>query len=1635
MSVINRIEVANLLNKHGDIASPWDAKMRHLLLDLRGQSSAISMENGFGKTTLAEALIGLLSRDRTLLARTRRKCSPSSVAGQGRSWSHLRVEFRAGESGGQSDMLAAAGEEVAGETFVFGMYGYSDGSGLSFYHYAGRLEDVPVYHVTRDAKLALYANSDVQTAMRQHKVTRSANREEWLDAVGAHISRRELAQLAAFQKEGGADKSQIFNAIKPRAGEKADQAFFFEVLAPQILSGATRGETDEGEDLIEDVILNSGTKVTELRQRLSEAENDQRRAEDKVTRLADLNTQGEALLEARRQLADLDEGLAASERLLGGQALLGLPGLPRRPDAPDDESGEADLVAGFAWALGDTERPRVSTWLLARLTGQAERAVRQALSERGARVDAHRRLVHLSESAWPQARDVHHVTFASARDWLEDSHVFADDSARYRALSRLEDAAEAFEGLDGNRFREEVIADREYVKELKTDINRLDVQWERLDGEREQLESRQREFTDNQSFYTQALAQGLFSEDELEAPEATREAAVAQADETRRALNEHLGRVGELRQPAQWHAEFKAAHPRTSPGELLALKIEQQEALDEERERIESELGDADARQAAARDERHRLDGERQRLEGEQGPLRQGREAWQAFIEGWPEADVHEFWSRRKTELSEWQQALRGQRQRQDDARALRARLTPLAEAARHYADIHGDDEPVHLRDCLYRESRALDDESHRLAREEQRLRELHQAWLRFAELSEQSPAQWLKDAKSRYPRLLREAEGLDEKIQARKRYLESLAGDPLARQVAESEAQRLLDEAGIAFVPLHEALTRFEADEVSRRDWLAQAAGQLFAPVIEGEAAAGDAAGLLIERGLGVPVLEAGRLAACLSQGQPPLGAVQGKETLAVKAALDPQFLTALREETQQRLDIERQRRVALGEEIERLDPHGERFALALRAQVAADEKVDDALESLQAEQARLAEQRERLAPRLTDAALAAIDDYQRYLLEGGDRALEAAAEDLLEAETRLAELTPKVHEAEQALEAHGPTWLAAEKFADAGGVERLSALESRLEALREQAAIVAEREGDAAEQVASLRLRRDDLAARLRELFADGERDRLKRLAAFEDEGGEAFMACAETVQADLEQTLATAIRRADFDFARIRAYLDVRDEKGGSQKLEREIARLKRELGETRDARKRKAHEQQVVEGRLEANQQAMVLTDQLGIAWLAVVRELPADWSRRIMALDDPAGASRWPVDHPQAERLDDALDDWRRLAGSDTGNENESDEVDLAALESCQQTLVDALEGLNLGERSRNRDRQAREVEQRVQALDAALHDARDSRLFNDTERARLATLEGVQPAALDDLQALYAQLNGQLDEHRERVARLHASREHIEGTLVERLGSIITDAAGNLDILRRVARRSGEGGAYFEVKASLIGDEAVRELIQQLLADIDEHQAALRRRQQQEGGMAASDQRRRDEELGRQIRRRIYRGLFRDVSIRLKHDAIRPHGRLFSLNEDMSEGQREAVSLMWLVKLSEFAIERELRELPGHQKRRARAGRESVILLDGLFSKLSHRRLIQDSLESLRNTRGRFQMIGLIHNPNYENDATIFPTYLVGSVIGGAQGQGGHVIVRDGRVVDPQDLARSVGEASLFGIHVTEPTS
>ena len=322
----------------------------------------------------------------------------------------------------------------------------------------------------------------------------------------------------------------------------------------------------------------------------------------------------------------------------------------------------------------------------------------------------------------------------------------------------------------------------------------------------------------------------------------------------------------------------------------------------------------------------------------------------------------------------------------------------------------------------------------------------------------------------------------------------------------------------------------------------------------------------------------------------------------------------------------------------------------------------------------------------------------------------------------------------------------------------------------------------------------------------------------------------------------------------------------------------------------------------------------------------------------------------------------------------------------------------------------------------------------EHRLFNSTEQARLNRLGSADSVALQELVSMSNTLTVQIKESEEQLTLLQESMAGKEGELNERLTSIIMHSVDNLDILRKVAKKSSGDNAFFVIKADTVSEEGVRDLVRSLLAEIEDNQKQIRSRKAKNLPVGSEEKQKKD--LQKDLRSQIYRRLFTNISIQLKHKAIRSHGSLFSLNESMSEGQREAVSLMWLVKLSEFAIERELKSVASQYRRKERKSSESVIILDGLFSKLSHKKLIEDSLESLRNTRGRFQMIGLIHNPNYENDSSIFPTYLVGNVIGGLQGQGGHVTVSEGGVkVDPASVGRGMGEASLFHLHVDNKTS
>jgi hypothetical protein len=102
--------------------------------------------------------------------------------------------------------------------------------------------------------------------------------------------------------------------------------------------------------------------------------------------------------------------------------------------------------------------------------------------------------------------------------------------------------------------------------------------------------------------------------------------------------------------------------------------------------------------------------------------------------------------------------------------------------------------------------------------------------------------------------------------------------------------------------------------------------------------------------------------------------------------------------------------------------------------------------------------------------------------------------------------------------------------------------------------------------------------------------------------------------------------------------------------------------------------------------------------------------------------------------------------------------------------------------------------------------------------------------------------------------------------------------------------------------------------------------------------------------------------------------------------RLVPLSEMFSVGQKAAIGLLLLVKLAAFNSERVNNTSTVNRAKRSLIA-DKVVLIDGLFSNLSDRKMINDSLETVMNIKDEFQIIGWLHNPYYKNNFDIFPRF------------------------------------------------
>ncbi|WP_419833000.1 hypothetical protein [Endozoicomonas atrinae] len=1629
MSVINRIEIASLLNKHGDVSSPWEAKMRHLVLNLRGQSTAMNMENGFGKTTLSDALIGMLSRDRTLTQKTKRKMSPSK---DGHPWTHIRVEFNyTSATDSQSDILAMAGDSVGGEQWVFGMYGHSD-TDAGFYFYPGRLEQLPIHSTTADGKLQLFSNEHIQHAFRQLKPERPKDRESWLDAMSLHISRKELEQLASFQKEGGADKSQIFNAIKPRPGEKADQAFFYEVLAPQILAGASHGETDESEEFIEELVINSGRKVSELRHQISENNKDLERNDAKKTRLEELNQTASQLGIAQSDRDQCREQLSDQAACMAVLSRRGIPGVPVScEESGDAQTEEMKLAQELAIRVGETT-PLIAVSTLADITGTSARKIETWFESRqlaGFRSDK-TAIVYHPQVNWASGKSVRLYPADKARELLTESHdLFRDDNHRIKTLELLAEATDSFFDLDSNPFRENYLADQEFQKTLRSELGELKDQRRSLEREWEALQSRDKEFTDNETVYTDALKEGLFSEQELEHPDDTEKAV----NQLSRAISEEYdkflkaeGKFSAL--VDKWHQFQQEYGTAITPTDVLQEKLLKLEELScaLEIQREQTERLEVEEKQLAQ--QLQNIERQLPLLQKDSDLLTTQKISYDRVCQQFSNETISGLTQR----LEQRQRQLRierdeqsnQQRDRQNNLTALQS-LLPGYQA---FCKIFPGQQPEGLEDLL----RAQESELTTTVHQQEKL--VNELQLLFADLlqfrQEQpgtTPEQWLSMARESFPLRLAEREAVKTAIDDIKRQLSDLETDPVSPGSVEVQGTRLLEKLGLQLQPLHQVIAELMPDNDSRKQqWLTQSHNLLFAPVLSSLPDAEKAASEFARQQLPVPVFTRDALQQAVDSVESTLlGAVTGYESLAVKSLLDPAFIAELK----QQLEVESAQHQKRLDELERdillFAPDSTTTVIARSAAEALTRSAETELPVLQATLYTNQQALQDLQEQLSVDNRKLVRKAEQFIQQGGEPAIAENTEALKRLIVELDQLSARLTVLDEQLTGESRRVLdQAEQFLQQNGESRLSEIETEIERLSIQQEQVQEKQEQCLSALEQCQQQLRLCQSQIRDVYQPGEKDRLESLELYLEEGGPEFMANAEQRRATLSSQKNKADRRANLKFDRIRAYLSVRDDQQGSTVLKKQIAAVKQQLSSIEKNQEEKQEEIEKIQQALPEQLKAIRQVDETAHHWLVQLAQFNPDMLQSLAEHDS---------EKLEAMALFEITERYLLAAGA---QETASQTEDMTAILASAEALTEQLELENTQELHRELKRREKSHDEKQELFRSVLHRIRETErhLFNATELVRLNNLDQADSHALTDLDNMITTISEQLEKSRERQSLLEASMEGNEQSLQERLASIILHSVDNLKILKRVASQSSGDNAYFVIDADIVNEEGVRSLVRSLLAEIEEHQKQIRRRKAQSLPVGSEEKQQKD--LQKNLRSQIYRQLFTNIRIRLKHDAIRPHGHLFSLNEDMSEGQREALSLMWLVKLSEFAIERELRTVPSQYRRKERKSGESVIILDGLFSKLSHRRLIEDSLESLRNTRGRFQMIGLIHNPNYENDPGIFPTYLVGNVIGGLQGQGGHVMVKDGVKVNAGSVGRSRGEASLFHLHVDhEPVS
>lgn len=1635
MSLISRVEITNYLTEglEKNHFANWNPMLTGITLRMDCQSSLVNITNGGGKTSMAELLLLLLSRDRNLMRRVREKSAP-----KGRGYTHARIEFREVDPNSfhEPGLLQLDPDNLPGATRVIGVALNNDVTDAPiFYSYSGTLEDSPCYTkdhgVLQNLSDEVFAKRTKQISGNNWNIVRV---NEWQDHVGLLISMDVVRRNAVYQTKGSDDKNASFFNFKVRPGETYDGAFFKFVIAPDLLTNLLNTFAEDGETGIEDTlhislsqIVNSeremSRKNANLEQRESAIGNDLKPVVDAGSKASIAHEKMQTALRAVKKDVALLHHFGSQDST---SAVLGLPrAIGSLMRSGDQDARIRKAIKGMVIHRDDGIVILDKT--LGELAGVEVRVVSQmadrkqvshsslnsqvidfacdfGFSTSGKAGGGHYRKGY-TRQAVAAMLPLFAGTGGATLDGLDDVFKAAFDIAQSQIDTNP--ASLKIYGLTNTLAANTVTLERlhKQAEDLRRDIAGLEAQ----------INSRAENEAAWKTFSTMAIH---LPEDLRSQPKHAQYWLADKVKEIQQQLADMNTKKGELTQG--WVRYVNALNEAGLAGidgiqqqhdELVAL----QKRTEAEVRKLEKSV--KECREGLPKIQRAALSAETllTQCNNALAKLTDLKKSYGVFESYFGDVDPLEI-DHPSTTFKKVNQRKQAADIALSNASYEFSTLSGLKAAAIRFDDFFGVGANALTLDPVREHRKWTEKES--LAQQsllplEPYVTALESFTVKFPG---HSPSAWIDATDHRRSEL--EGNKREVKGALTATVLEINALDRLA-VVDDAAFGRAWKVLGDGPQRLYAMLQSMGGTADRRIGALSALTGLLSAPVFDTVDNLAKAAELLERHGIGIPLLlKEPLLQAIGAQGDVSgelrvMNFFAGRYSRQAKILLDPEFAKGERARLVSRQTELTQELVVIEHDLRLVDFRAHEYVMATQAAEAIKLNYVSKYAAYETELKETQAAIHKLVPQIKDDALACLGARRTYLKKGGD---ERQSVLMCECDALRNQATAIADELNVAEKRASPesvnAYQDACRYAKEGADQ---ALESEQKKQEKALADLGIAKWELVNQETNLSGLEGDLENTLarREIF-DGEDgpNRINQMALVLEFAKQVddvqFMQGFDSVYAGAKTQSEHFIgfqSSVNFDLAA--AYYENLDKSDADMVNSVGIKKANLTGITTKESELESANK--LIRGAeipsWTSLQKAIhEFAYEIG-SQAAVTKDANAEFG----SLEEGA----FPVAaHPLYQTLESlgqrlkapSIDETTALASMVSDIQADVQSIN-------PKTNLDTFDGHRKAYKfAMDEYAQKNKVFCEKSKLDAGTKLA----AFNALE---LDEIERATPEHISALVALFERLNVSLEKDREDAQKAIQAAQNANEEALTQLSRLIRVAKDNLDALRKVMKKYPNG--CFKIDVSLAGEDLIKEILSELTSGIKLISA--------NAGEGGKTLRRSDEgRIKDFLRETLIDKVFLEPSVTFIHGGIRASES--RVTDKLSTGQKVALEFMWIVRQAEYEIERGMRQLSSKQAERKRQETNRVIFVDGIFSTLSDRHIIREAFSGLGNLGGNFQIIGFLHSPTWTNDSSVFPVYHVGKKLTNGNGANLVAFTEAGRSAGTVGFFTSITQANAVAV-------